>query len=140
MTVHVSTHTKQVSKLAKLYEDGQVSDATARTLNKVVDFEVHQLQTGLAATEKDMGEFEQQYGMSTEDFFRQWQAGPTTVWITLNGRRWRKWRKICVNGWNFLQARRGNGHCRVFRIGQGSYPDRFFSFGPESLERGGQVE
>ncbi|GMV34624.1 MAG: hypothetical protein DYG85_16180 [Chloroflexi bacterium CFX1] len=77
MTVHVSTHTKQVSKLAKLYEDGQVSDATARTLNKVVDFEVHQLQTDLAATEKDMGEFERQYGMSTEDFFRQWQAGVT---------------------------------------------------------------
>lgn len=77
MTVHVSTHTKQVSKLVKLYEDGQVSDATARTLNKVVDFEVHQLQTDLAATEKDMGEFERQYGMSTEDFFRQWQAGVT---------------------------------------------------------------
>ncbi|MCK6566554.1 MAG: hypothetical protein L6Q45_02525 [Anaerolineales bacterium] len=77
MTVHVSTHTKQVSKLANLYEDGQVSDATARTLNKVVDFEVHQLQTDLAATEKDMGEFERQYGMSTEDFFRQWQAGVT---------------------------------------------------------------
>lgn len=77
MTVHVSTHTKQVSKLANLYEDGQVSDATARTLNKVVDFEVHQLQTDLATTEKDMGEFERQYGMSTEDFFRQWQAGVT---------------------------------------------------------------
>ncbi|RIK51511.1 MAG: hypothetical protein DCC59_11615 [Chloroflexi bacterium] len=77
MTVHVSTHTKQVGKLANLYEDGQVSDATARTLNKVVDFEVHQLQTDLAATEKDMGEFERQYGMSTEDFFRQWQAGVT---------------------------------------------------------------
>jgi len=77
MTVYASSHTKQVSKLAKLYEDGQVSETTARTLNKVLVFEVNQIQTDLAATEKDLGEFEQRYNLLTSDFFRQWQAGET---------------------------------------------------------------
>ena len=77
MTVYTSSHTKKVSKLAKLYEDGQVSETTARTLSKVLDFEVNQLQTDLAATEKDLTEFEERYRMSTADFFRQWQAGKT---------------------------------------------------------------
>ena len=77
MTVYTSSHTKLVSKLAKLYEDGQVSETTARTLNKVLDFEMNQIQTDLAATEKDLIEFEYRYHMSTADFFRQWKAGQT---------------------------------------------------------------
>ncbi|MFZ5920501.1 MAG: hypothetical protein ACOYY3_05555 [Chloroflexota bacterium] len=77
MTVYTSSHTKLVSKLAKLYEDGQVSETTARTLNKVLDFEMNQIQTDLAATEKDLSEFEYRYHMSTADFFQQWKAGQT---------------------------------------------------------------
>ena len=78
MTVYPSAHIKkQVGKLAKLYENGQVSETTARNLNKVLDFEVNQIQTDLAATEKDLGEFEHRYNMSTVDFFSQWQAGQT---------------------------------------------------------------
>jgi len=75
MTVYTSSQAKQVSKLAKLYEDGQVSETTARTLNKVLDFEVNQIQTDLTSTEKDLSEFEQRYNMSTTDFFHRWQAG-----------------------------------------------------------------
>ena len=76
MTVYPSGDSKkQVGKLAKLYEKGQVSETTARNLNKVLDFEINQLQTDLAATEKDLGEFEDRYRMSTADFFCQWQAG-----------------------------------------------------------------
>jgi len=78
MSIYTSTDAKkQVSKLAKLYEDGQVSETTARTLNKVLDFEVNQIQTDLATTEKDLSEFEQRYNMSTRDFYSQWQAGQT---------------------------------------------------------------
>jgi len=75
MTVYTSSHAKQVSKLAKLYESGQVSETTARNLNKVLELEVNQIQLDLTATEKDLSEFESRYNMSTVDFFRQWQAG-----------------------------------------------------------------
>jgi hypothetical protein len=78
MTVYTSTSAKkQVGKLAKLYERGQVSETTARNLNKVLELEVNQLQLDLGATEKDMSKFERKYKMSTADFFRQWQAGKT---------------------------------------------------------------
>lgn len=77
MTVYTSSHAKQVSKLAELYESGQVSETTARNLNKVLELEVNQIQLDLTETEKDMSEFERQYKMSTVDFFRQWQAGKT---------------------------------------------------------------
>jgi len=79
MTIYPSSANikKQVGKLAKLYEKGQVSETTARNLNKVLDFEVNQIQADIAATEKDLSEFEHQYNMSTADFFSQWQAGQT---------------------------------------------------------------
>lgn len=78
MTIHTSTNTKkQVGNLFKLYESGQVSETTARNLNKVLDLELSQLQSDLAATEKDLGGFERQHNMSTADFFKRWQAGKT---------------------------------------------------------------
>lgn len=78
MTIHTSANTKkQVGKLLKLYESGQVSETTARNLNKVLDLELSQLQSDLAATEKDLGDFERQFKMSTVDFFQEWQAGKT---------------------------------------------------------------
>ena len=77
MTIYPSSANtkKQVGKLAKLYENRQVSETTARNLNKVLDFEVNQIQADIAATKKDLSEFEHQYSMSTADFFSQWQAG-----------------------------------------------------------------
>jgi hypothetical protein len=78
MTIYKSANTKkQVGKLLKLYESGQVSETTARNLNKVLDLEVRQLQSDLAETEKDLGGFERQYNMSTAEFFQKWQAGKT---------------------------------------------------------------
>jgi hypothetical protein len=78
MTIYPSANIKkQVGKLAKLYENGQVSETTARNLNKVLDFEVNQIRTDLATTEKDLSEFELRYNMSTADFFSQWQTSQT---------------------------------------------------------------
>lgn len=76
MTIYTSANVKkQVGKLFQLYENGQVNETTARNLNKILELEVNQLQIDLAATEKDLSEFEDQYNMSTADFLRQWQAG-----------------------------------------------------------------
>ena len=76
MTVYSQTQTEQeLSKLTKLVKSGQLSDSLARNIHKLVGLEINQLEIDLTATEKDLGEFEQQYNMSTVDFFRQWQAG-----------------------------------------------------------------
>ena len=78
MTVYTSNSAKKkVGKLAKLYERGQVSETTARNLNKVLELEINQLQLDLSATEKDISKLERKYKMSTADFFHQWQAGKT---------------------------------------------------------------
>jgi hypothetical protein len=66
---------RKVSGLAKLYEKGQVSDLTAKTLNKLADMEISQSRADLEATEKDLQEFEQRYQMPTDEFFAKWQAG-----------------------------------------------------------------
>jgi PhoPQ-activated pathogenicity-related protein len=68
---------KELSKLTNLVKSGRSSEALARNIHKLVGLEVNQLEIDLAATEKDLGEFEQHYGMSTADFFNQWQAGKT---------------------------------------------------------------
>jgi hypothetical protein len=78
MTIYSSTDTKkQVGKLFQLYQNGQVNETTARNLNKLANLEVNQLEMDLAATEKDLAEIERQYNMTTEDFFRKWEAGET---------------------------------------------------------------
>ncbi len=80
MAIHVSSQVKiaqQLNRLAELVKNGQVSESTARNVNKLVGLEVNQLERDLAATEKDLGELEQRYKMNTAKFFRQWQAGQT---------------------------------------------------------------
>ena len=78
MTIYSQTQTrKELRKLAKLVQSGQLSDALARNIHKLVGIEISQLEVDLAATEKDLGEFEKQYKMSTVDFFKKWQGGKT---------------------------------------------------------------
>lgn len=78
MTMYSQTQTeKELSKLTKLVKSGQLSDSLARTIHKLVGIEINQLEIDLTATEKDLGEFERQYKMSTADFFKKWQAGKT---------------------------------------------------------------
>lgn len=80
MTVYSSTHTKsvrQVNQLAKLYENGQVSDLTAQTLSKLLDLEISETRLDLEATEKDLAEFEKQYGMPSAEFYQKYQSGQT---------------------------------------------------------------
>lgn len=78
MTIYSQTQTeKELTKLTKLVKSGQLSDALARNIHKLVGIETNQLEIDLAATEKDLSEFERQYKMSTADFFKRWQAGKT---------------------------------------------------------------
>jgi uncharacterized damage-inducible protein DinB len=78
MTGYSQIQTEQaLRKLTRLAKSGQVSDSLARNIQKLLGAEINQLEMDLAATEKDLGEFEQEFHLSTADFFRQWQAGQT---------------------------------------------------------------
>lgn len=80
MTVHTSVYTKtsrQISRLAELYEKRQVSDLTAQTLNKLVDLEISQTEIQLREIERDLAEYEKQHGMSSHEFFEKYESGQT---------------------------------------------------------------
>lgn len=78
MTIYSQTQTEQeLNKLTKLVKSGQISEALARNIHKLVGLEINQLEIDLAATEKDLIEFEKQHNLTTTDFFNQWRAGKT---------------------------------------------------------------
>lgn len=78
MTIYSQIQIEQdLNKLTKLAKSGQISDSLARNLHKLMGLEISQLEIDLAATEKDLNEFELRYKMTTVDFFRQWQEGQT---------------------------------------------------------------
>ena len=76
MAIHSQTQTEQaLRKLTRLAKSGQVSDSLARNIQKLLGVEINQLEMDMAATQKDLAEFERRYHLPTADFFRQWQAG-----------------------------------------------------------------
>ena len=78
MSIYLQNQTEQaLNKLTRLAKSGQISDSFARNIHKLLGIEINQLEIDLAATEKDLSEFERQYNLSTAEFFRQWQAGET---------------------------------------------------------------
>lgn len=80
MTIQTTPNTKYargVRWLAELYEKKQVSNLTAQTLNKAVEYEVSQSQSQLDEIEKVLADYEKQFKMSTPEFFERYQAGHT---------------------------------------------------------------
>ena len=70
-------YAKGVRWLAELYEKKQVSNLTAQTLNKAVEYEVSQSQAQLTEIEKVLGDYEKQFNLSTAEFFKRYEAGQT---------------------------------------------------------------
>jgi hypothetical protein len=74
--VQANTSTaERLHALAELYEQGQASDLMDRTLAKLLYHEAQQSQALLSQLEADLAEFEQQYNLSSTEFYRQFQAG-----------------------------------------------------------------
>ena len=67
----------KIGKLAELYKEGQVSEITAQTIGKLIDYEINQSKVNLDATEKDLAVYEKRFGMPTKKFFKKYQAGKT---------------------------------------------------------------
>ena len=61
--------------LAELYEQGQVSTLTKRTLEKLLRHEADACQAQLRQLQADLAEFEQKYQRSSTEFYEQFQAG-----------------------------------------------------------------
>jgi hypothetical protein len=68
---------RRLGKLAKLYEQGQASPLMASTLDKLIDYETRLSQAQLRELRGDLARFEQQYGMSSIDFYQAYQSGKT---------------------------------------------------------------
>jgi stress response protein YsnF len=68
---------ERLHALAELYQQGQVSDLMERTLEKLLRHEAAQCHTLLRQLEADLAAFEQQYHLSSTEFYRQFQAGQT---------------------------------------------------------------
>ena len=67
--------TERVHVLAKLYEQGQGSDVLDLALEKLFAYELDTCQRQLTQLEEDLSEFEQQYAVSSAQFYAEYQAG-----------------------------------------------------------------
>lgn len=80
MSIHTTPNTKYVKGVrwrAELYEKNQVSNLTAQTLNKAVEYEASQSQAQLEEIEKVLTEYERKFNLPTAEFLKRYQAGQT---------------------------------------------------------------
>jgi hypothetical protein len=68
---------KRLHTLADLIEQGQASETTSRALDKLLAYEKEVAHSQLAELRSDLGRFEREYGMSSDEFFRRFQSGQT---------------------------------------------------------------
>jgi len=71
------TTANRLDRLALLFRQGQASDIMERTLDKLFVLESEESLRQLERLQTDLAEFEKQYGMSSERFYRRYQAGET---------------------------------------------------------------
>lgn len=67
----------RLQKLAQLYQQQQGSKLMTRTLDKLMQYELALSREQLAQLQDDLRRFEQQYGLSSDEFYRRYQAGQT---------------------------------------------------------------
>lgn len=72
-----STVAQRLCALAQLYEQGQASELMDCTLEKLLAHEADLCREQLNELQKDLAEFEERYGFSSDEFYRRYQAGQT---------------------------------------------------------------
>ncbi len=77
MQAVANTTAQRLSTLAQLYQQGQTSQLMDRTLDKLLAHEAEQARLQLETLDADLATFEQQYAMTSTEFFRRYQAGQT---------------------------------------------------------------
>ena len=77
MQAGANSTAQRLSTLAQLYQQGQTSQLMDRTLDKLLTHEAEQAQRQLETLDADLASFEQQYAMTSTEFFRRYQDGQT---------------------------------------------------------------
>jgi hypothetical protein len=72
-----SSAAQRLRTLARLYQQGQASELMERTLDKLMTYEADTCREQLGQLQRDLAEFEQQYSLSSAEFYRRFQAGQT---------------------------------------------------------------
>jgi len=71
------TVAQRLQTLAQLYQQGQASVLMDRTLNKLLIHEADVCRAQLSQLQADLADFEQQYSLSSAEFYRRFKAGQT---------------------------------------------------------------
>ncbi len=69
------TTLQHIQALEHLYKQGWRDEVAALTLRKLLERQLEQDQAQLNELAQDLAKFERQFGMSSEEFYRQYQAG-----------------------------------------------------------------
>lgn len=67
----------RLQRLAQLFETGQASPLMEQTLDKLFAHETEHSRMQLNELEADLSVFERQFGMTSAEFYRRYQAGQT---------------------------------------------------------------
>jgi hypothetical protein len=68
---------QRLSTLAQLYQQGHASELMARILAKLLAYEADICREQLKQVQADLAGFEQQYGLTSAEFYRRYQSGQT---------------------------------------------------------------
>lgn len=71
------TVAQKLDRLAELYKSGQASELMGRTLDKLLVYEAEVCQKQLDQLEVDLASFEQEYQLSSAEFYARYQEGQT---------------------------------------------------------------
>jgi hypothetical protein len=66
---------ERLHALAELYRQGQASDLMERTLEKLLRHEAERSVAELEQLQADLADFERRYNLSSDEFYRRYQAG-----------------------------------------------------------------
>lgn len=75
--VPANTMAQRLQKLASLYRKGYTSPLMERTINKLLAYEAETCREQLHQVQNDLAEFEQQYALTSADFYQRYQTGQT---------------------------------------------------------------
>ena len=76
-TIPTSSLSQRLLTLAHLYEQDEASELMDRTLDKLLHDEADRCRQELNELQNDLKAFEEQYELSSEEFYQRFQAGET---------------------------------------------------------------
>jgi len=82
--------TKDLQRLAQFYEAGYQNRFLDTALHKVVAHQIQRDETDLKRVESALADFERQYGLNSDEFWAQYQAGHMS-----DEADWVEWNAFC---------------------------------------------